>query len=90
MFTGVDHDVDIFGSGVVAEEDEADFTAGARACEDEKGGACMQGGKGVPWLRKVRQASLLCTSARPCMGRRVHGQKSAWVAETWSRLTSLA
>eukprot|EP00983_Pelagomonas_calceolata_P036580 1134186-Pelagomonas_calceolata.AAC.2 len=31
MFTGVDHDVDIFGSGIVAEEDEADFTAGAEA-----------------------------------------------------------
>jgi hypothetical protein len=28
MFTGVDHDLDVFGSGLVAEEDESDFTAG--------------------------------------------------------------
>lgn len=28
MFTGVDHDLDIYGSGLVTEEDDADFTAG--------------------------------------------------------------
>ena len=59
MFSGADHDVDVFASGVVA-EDEGDWTAGGQALDKAVEGGASGSAGGAAWGSGVAAWGLGC------------------------------